>query len=465
MPELLDFTRMTGDLVRAIRACPQVVIAAVDGVCAGAGAIIAMAADMRLATKSARTAFLFTRVGLAGCDMGACAILPRLIGQGRAAELLFTGRAMTAEEGLAWGFYSRLLESDQLLAAAQTMAETRCASGPGVCARHDEEHAESGVEHEPRSSHRGGGAGPGDMHEDGGFQTRLRRLRSARHTGVRRPMMPAPRYHGELLALPFFEAVHRSIADQARAWAAALDPAHHDESPAAVDARCRELVARLGEAGLTRYCVRQEFGGALPDFDARAICLIRETLAYHDGLADFAFAMQGLGSGAISLAGSGALQRRYLPPVARGEAIAAFALSEPEAGSDVAALSCRAERSGDHYRARRDEDLDLERRNRRFLLRVCANRRGSRALGWHHERTRHQRLRRGVERSGALHRTAHRGQRAASTRRARVRSLPNSRGPADRRRGRGVQDRDAHARCVPRLRGGGGHRLCAPRPR
>jgi acyl-CoA dehydrogenase len=162
-------------------------------------------------------------------------------------------------------------------------------------------------------------------------------------------MTPSPRYHGELLALPFFEAAHRSVADQARAWGTALDSAHHDESPAAVDARCRELVARLGAAGLTRYCVRQEFGGALPDFDARAICLIRETLAYHDGLADFAFAMQGLGSGAISLAGSGALQRRYLPPVARGEAIAAFALSEPEAGSDVAALSCRAERSGDHY--------------------------------------------------------------------------------------------------------------------
>ncbi len=161
--------------------------------------------------------------------------------------------------------------------------------------------------------------------------------------------MSRARYHGELLALPFFEAAHRSVADQACAWAAALDSTHHDESPAAVDARCRELVTRLGEAGLTRYCVRREFGGALPDFDARAICLIRETLAYHDGLADFAFAMQGLGSGAISLAGSGALQRRYLPAVARGEAIAAFALSEPEAGSDVAAMSCRAERSGDHY--------------------------------------------------------------------------------------------------------------------
>ncbi|MET0534186.1 MAG: enoyl-CoA hydratase family protein, partial [Steroidobacter sp.] len=99
MPELLTFTRMTGDLVKAIRACPQVVISAVSGICAGAGAIIAMVSDLRIATPEAKTAFLFTRVGLAGCDMGACAILPRLIGQGRAAELLFTGRAMTAAEG------------------------------------------------------------------------------------------------------------------------------------------------------------------------------------------------------------------------------------------------------------------------------------------------------------------------------------------------------------------------------
>jgi enoyl-CoA hydratase/carnithine racemase len=129
MPQLLDFTRMTGDLVRAMRACPQVVVAAVDGVCAGAGAILAMASDIRYATPAARTAFLFTRVGLAGCDMGACAMLPRLIGQGRAAELLFTGRAMSAEEGLAWGFYSRLLEPDQLLATAEITA-VQCATGP-----------------------------------------------------------------------------------------------------------------------------------------------------------------------------------------------------------------------------------------------------------------------------------------------------------------------------------------------
>ncbi|MEZ5995807.1 MAG: enoyl-CoA hydratase family protein [Hyphomonadaceae bacterium] len=111
MPELMRFTRMTGDLVKAMRACPQPVIAAVEGVCAGAGAILAMASDMRFAAANAKTAFLFTRVGLAGCDMGACAMLPRIIGQGRAAELLYTGRAMNAEEGFAWGFFNRITEN------------------------------------------------------------------------------------------------------------------------------------------------------------------------------------------------------------------------------------------------------------------------------------------------------------------------------------------------------------------
>ena len=127
MPELLDFTRMTGDLVKAMRGCPQPIVAALDGVCAGAGAILAMASDIRIATPSTRTAFLFTRVGLAGCDMGACAILPRIIGQGRASELLFTGRAMSAEEGLAWGFHNRLAED--VLAEAQALARG-LADGP-----------------------------------------------------------------------------------------------------------------------------------------------------------------------------------------------------------------------------------------------------------------------------------------------------------------------------------------------
>lgn len=129
MPQLLDFTRMTGDLVKAIRACPQPVIAALDGVCVGAGAIIAMASDLRLATPRTKTAFLFTKVGLAGCDMGACAILPRIIGQGRASDLLFSGRVMTAEEGERWGFHNRLVAPEELEAAALTLAR-ELAAGP-----------------------------------------------------------------------------------------------------------------------------------------------------------------------------------------------------------------------------------------------------------------------------------------------------------------------------------------------
>src|SRR5918997_4513442 len=129
MPGLLDFTRMTGDLVKAMRACPQPIVAAIDGVCVGAGAIVAMASDLRIATPEAKTAFLFTRVGLAGCDMGACAILPRVIGHGRASELLFTGRVMTADEGVMWGFHNRLVESGDLLEESLQLARS-LASGP-----------------------------------------------------------------------------------------------------------------------------------------------------------------------------------------------------------------------------------------------------------------------------------------------------------------------------------------------
>jgi enoyl-CoA hydratase/carnithine racemase len=129
MPGLLRFTRMTGDLVKAIRACPQPVIAAIDGVCVGAGAAIATACDLRLGTPRAKVAFLFTRVGLAGCDMGCCALLPRIVGQGRTAELLFTGRTMRADEGERWGFFNRLVEPDALLGEATALAGD-LASGP-----------------------------------------------------------------------------------------------------------------------------------------------------------------------------------------------------------------------------------------------------------------------------------------------------------------------------------------------
>jgi enoyl-CoA hydratase/carnithine racemase len=127
--ELLEFTRMTGDLVRAMRACPQPIVAAIDGVCAGAGAMLALASDFRYATPAAKTAFLFVRVGLAGCDMGACALLPRLIGQGRAAELLYTGRAFDAAEGERIGFHNAVVPAEQLLPAAMKLAG-ELASGP-----------------------------------------------------------------------------------------------------------------------------------------------------------------------------------------------------------------------------------------------------------------------------------------------------------------------------------------------
>ena len=129
MPDLLAFTRMTGDLVRAMLGCGKPVVAAIDGVCVGAGAILAMASDLRLAAPEAKVAFLFTRVGLAGCDMGACAMLPRLIGQGRAAELLYTGRSMGAEEGERWGFHNRIVPADALEAEALALAR-RIAEGP-----------------------------------------------------------------------------------------------------------------------------------------------------------------------------------------------------------------------------------------------------------------------------------------------------------------------------------------------
>ena len=129
VPELLLFTRMTGDLVKAMRGCPQPIIAAIDGVCAGAGAIMAMASDLRLGTARSKTAFLFNRVGLAGCDMGACAMLPRIVGQGRASELLYTGRTLGGEEGERWGFFNRLCSPEALLTEAQALAAD-LAAGP-----------------------------------------------------------------------------------------------------------------------------------------------------------------------------------------------------------------------------------------------------------------------------------------------------------------------------------------------
>jgi len=157
--------------------------------------------------------------------------------------------------------------------------------------------------------------------------------------------------HDDSLQWPFFEEPHQRLATEARDWGKAhLANAPHPQDRAGVDARCRELVALLGNAGLLRHCLRAADGGAAFDFDARSICLLRESLAWWDGLADFAFAMQGLGSAPLSLSGAEPLRARYLPRVARGTAIAAFALSEPQAGSDVAAMQASARRDGASYR-------------------------------------------------------------------------------------------------------------------
>ncbi len=162
-------------------------------------------------------------------------------------------------------------------------------------------------------------------------------------------MSALPRRDWRFLDWPFFEPAHRKLAQSLDAWCSArLHGGAHPADRAGVDARCRELVRELGEAGWTRHCVPAASAGAAR-FDVRALALIRETLAWHDGLADFAFAMQGLGSGAITLAGSDALRQRLLPGVAAGTRVAAFALSEPDAGSDVAALSCTARRDGQDY--------------------------------------------------------------------------------------------------------------------
>lgn len=180
---LTAFTRMTGDLVKAMRACPQPIVAAVEGICAGAGAIIAMASDMRLAASGAKVAFLFNKVGLAGCDMGACAILPRIIGQSRASELLYTGRFMTAEEGERWGFFSRIVTPEQVLPQAQVPGQADRGRAD-LRQHHDQADAGDGMGDVGGGSDRGGGRCPGVVHDHGGFRARVRGLRQQGQAGL-----------------------------------------------------------------------------------------------------------------------------------------------------------------------------------------------------------------------------------------------------------------------------------------
>ena len=180
---LTGFTRMTGDLVKAMRACPQPIVAAVEGICAGAGAIVAMASDMRLAATGAKVAFLFNKVGLAGCDMGACAILPRIIGQSRASELLYTGRFMTAEEGERWGFFSRIVTPERVLPEAQLLARPG-RRGPDLRQHHDQADAGDGMGNVDRGGDRGGGGGAGALHDHGRFRARLHGLLQQGQAGL-----------------------------------------------------------------------------------------------------------------------------------------------------------------------------------------------------------------------------------------------------------------------------------------
>jgi 2,4-dienoyl-CoA reductase-like NADH-dependent reductase (Old Yellow Enzyme family)/enoyl-CoA hydratase/carnithine racemase len=182
-PELLMFTRMTGDLVKAMRACPQPIVAAIDGVCAGAGAIMAMASDLRLGTARSKTAFLFNRVGLAGCDMGACAMLPRIVGQGRASELLYTGRSLGGEEGERWGFFNRLCAPEACWARRRRWQPP--GGGPDLRQRHHQDHAAPGMGHDARAGDRSGSAGAGAVHADRGLHPRLRGLRGQTEAALR----------------------------------------------------------------------------------------------------------------------------------------------------------------------------------------------------------------------------------------------------------------------------------------
>ena len=173
---------------------------------------------------------------------------------------------------------------------------------------------------------------------------------------------------------PFFDDSHRRLAEELELWCRDNLTASHDDD---VDAECRRLVAALGAGGWLRYCVPSAYGGVHEALDVRSLALIRETLARHSGLADFAFAMQGLGSGTISLFGTEAQKEAYLPAVAKGEKIAAFALTEPESGSDVASMTTTAARTEGGYVGRRRQDLYFERRHRRFLRPVRPHRRSA----------------------------------------------------------------------------------------
>ena len=339
---------MTGDLVRAMRACPQPIIAAVDGICAGAGAMIALASDFRLATPAAKTAFLFVRVGLAGCDMGACTLLPRLIGQGRAAELLYTGRPFDRGRGRA----HRILQLHR--AGGRTCGSPRrnlrAGSRPGRRFAHALTkkmlHLEwnMGVNEalDAEAARRRACMKSND------FRRAYRGVRGKAQAGIRGRLMNS---HDDRMQWPFFDESHRRLATEASRWASAsLDAGAHPTDRAAVDARCRELVGKAWQGGpsaaLPARRGRRRRGGfrcALA-----SACCARSWRSTTASRTSRSRCRASAARRSRSLAAS-ACARSWLPRVAEGKAIAAFALSEPEAGSDVAAMQTSARPDGDSY--------------------------------------------------------------------------------------------------------------------
>ncbi len=343
---LLTFTQLTGDLVKAMRACLQPVIAAIDGVTVQhAARFSAMASDGFVwERRAAKLHSSSPKVGLAGCDMGACAILPRIIGQGRASELLFTGRSMLGDEAERWGFLNRMCTSEELMPEAMSLA-AGLASGPtfahSITKKMLHEEWNMGVDQAIDAEAE---ATAICMTTNGFSLCGYACVRQQAETGIQGRLRVPSFPH---LDWPFFEPRHKTLAIELDRWATSNLAHDHGSN---VDDACRGLVRQLGAAGWLNHAIGgTSYGATSEAIDTRAICLIRETLARHSGLADFAFAMQGLGSGAITLFGNAKQKKKYLPRVAKGEAISAFALSELNAGSDVAAMQCEARREGDGY--------------------------------------------------------------------------------------------------------------------
>ena len=339
MPELLAFTRMTGDLVKAMRACPQPIVAAVDGVCAGAGAMLALASDLRFGTREARVAFLFIRVGLAGADMGACSLLPRVIGHGRASELLFTGRAIGADEALAWGFFNRLVQPAALLDDAHAFARS-LAAGPTFA------HAMT-----KKMLHHEWSMGLDEAIEaEAEAQAICMQTRDFRRAYEAFAAKRAPGLRGRLMQRRHVPVAGRSSTTTIARWRrrstvwsrrARRRPTNTTTSRRVPRTRPLRSAAT---AGCATRCRPRSAARSTRSIRARSASCARRS----PGTTRWPISRSRCRDSAARRSSWPApprVQERYLPRVCSGDAIAAFALSEADAGSDVAALSTTARRS------------------------------------------------------------------------------------------------------------------------